>query len=100
MPYESQLPVERVRAAKETEHGRPARREFVHRNGQADIAAGVFEARLQSVNGVVAPSGGGVYFGEIQVELSLIALHANGGIAQPFRFAPFAFGARQHDAKV
>src|SRR5207247_4952784 len=46
-----------------------------------------------------APSGG-VNFGEIQVLLCLIPLHPNGGVAQPFRFAPLAFRARQHHSEV
>src|SRR5207245_10038976 len=51
-------------------------------------------------NGVVAASSGGVNFGEIQIQLRLVPLHSNGGVAQPLRFAPFAFRARQHHAKV
>src|SRR6266446_801537 len=87
-------------ASEECQDGGPARCQFVHRNGQPDIAARIFQSGLQSINGVFAPSRSSVDFGEIQVELRLIPLHSNRGVAQSFRLAPFSLGARQHHAQV
>ena len=61
VPQNAELPVERMSAAEEAQDGGSSRRQFVHGNGQADIAASKFQPGLQSVNGFVAPSGGGVH---------------------------------------
>jgi hypothetical protein len=42
-----------------------------------------------SLNRFLAPSGGGIDFSQIQIKLRLVPLHANRGIAQAFRLAPF-----------
>jgi hypothetical protein len=87
-------------AAEKSENWRPAVNEFVHRNGEADIAAGKLEARLQGFDGFITAAGGGVDLSKVQIKLSLIALHADSGIAELFRFAPFLFGASQDDTQV
>ena len=55
---------------------------------------------MERLHGVVAPPGGRVHFSKIQVQLRLIPLHSNGGVAQLFRFTPLLFGARQHHTQV
>src|SRR6266702_4551198 len=84
----SQLPVQRMLSPQEGQDRGAALRKLVHSDGQPHVAARIFQPSLQRLHGVVAPPGGRVHFSKIQVELRLISLHSNGGVAQLFRLPP------------
>src|SRR5437899_3118446 len=84
------LPFSEDPTAVNREYLLPALRKPVQRQVQPHVPPRVFQPRLEGLDRVVAASGGGVHFGQIQVELGLVSLHAHGGITELLSFRPLA----------
>ncbi len=66
----------------------------------ARVPLRVSRAHQERFHRVLAAPRGHIDLREVEIELRLVALHAQGIVAEILRFRPFAFRARQSHAEV
>src|SRR5580698_608953 len=100
MANHAELPIHWMLPSQERQHWFAPPRQPVHRDRKSHIATRILQARLQSIDGIILATRRRINLSKIEIELRLVPLHADGGVAESLRLAPLLFGAREHHSKV
>jgi hypothetical protein len=92
--------IEKMAAMQKRKDRRAPARELVEHSVDAPVALSIFGGHQKSLDGVLFASCGNVNFREIQVELRLITLAFQRGVAEFFGFIPILLGAGKSESKV
>ncbi len=96
----AQVAVNGMHARKKWKDWRPAHRQTIQGHFQPRIMGGVMQSAREYIGCILFAIGRNVYFREIQIQLSLSAVHTHCRVTHLFRFCPFLLGCRNGNAHV